>query len=110
MLKQVDSKDREKIIKETLLNGVSNFIIAGYNIKGSKKAIEIAKNYEQIYTTVGISPNDVKDNVHESILQIEEIARNRHFISKGGEVDYERVALTVLDDFKKSRLGRITLL
>ena len=41
---------------------------------------------------------------------LEEIAKNRHFVTKGGEVDYERVALTVLDDFKKSRLGQITLL
>ena len=41
---------------------------------------------------------------------LEQIAENRHFVTKGGEVDYERVALTVLDDFKKARLGKITLL
>ncbi len=78
--------DREQMIKETLLNGVSNFIIAGYNIKSSKKAIEIAQNYEQIYTTAGISPNDVEDiknNVNESILEIEEIAKNRKVVAIG---------------------------
>jgi len=78
--------DREQIIKETLINGVSNFIIAGYNIEGSKKAIEIAYNYEQIYTTAGISPNDVEDiknNVDESILKIEEIAKNKKVVAIG---------------------------
>jgi len=78
--------DRENLIKETLSNGVSNFIIAGYNIAGSKKAIEIAKNYEQIYTTAGISPNDVEDIneiVDESILQIEEIAKNKKVVAIG---------------------------
>ena len=78
--------DREQIIKETLANGVSNFIIAGYNIEGSKKAIEIAENYEQIYTTAGISPNDVEDiknNVNESILEIEEIAKNKKVVAIG---------------------------
>lgn len=78
--------DRQQIIKETLSNGVSNFIIAGYNIEGSKKAIEIAENYEQIYTTVGISPNDVediKDNVDESVSQIEEIAKNKKVVAIG---------------------------
>ena len=33
--------DRDQIIKETLNSGVSNFIISGYNIESSKKAIEI---------------------------------------------------------------------
>ena len=69
--------DREEIIKETLSNGVSNFIVAGYNVQSSKKAIEISEEYQEIYAIVGISPNDVeeiKDNANESILQIEEIA------------------------------------
>jgi len=78
--------DREQIIKETLANGVSNFIIAGYNIESSKKAIEIAENYEEVCTTAGISPNDVEDiknNVNESISQIEEIAKNKKVVAIG---------------------------
>lgn len=78
--------DREQIIKETLSNGVSNFIVAGYNITGSKKAIKIAKEYEQVYTTAGISPNDVddiKNNINESILEIEEIAKNKKVVAIG---------------------------
>ena len=43
-------------------------------------------------------------------LQIfEEICKKRGFISRGGEVDYERGAIGILDDFKKGRLGKITL-
>ena len=78
--------DRKEIIKETLAKGVSNFIIAGYNIEGSKKAIEIAEGYEQIYTTAGISPNDVediKDSIVESVSQIEEIAKNKKVVAIG---------------------------
>lgn len=78
--------DREQIIKETFSNGVSNFIVAGYNIEGSKKAIEIAQNHEQVYATVGISPNDVDDikaSVNENILSIEEIAKNRKVVAIG---------------------------
>ena len=36
--------DRKEIIRETLSSGVSNFIVAGFNIESSKKAIQIAKN------------------------------------------------------------------
>ncbi len=78
--------DREKIIKETLNNGVSNFIVAGYNIESSKKAIEIADKYEAIYAIAGISPNgveDIKDKADESILEIEEIAKNKKVVAIG---------------------------
>ena len=40
---------------------------------------------------------------------LEQIAQSRHFVTKGGDVDYDRVCFAVLDDFKKGRLGKITL-
>ena len=43
-------------------------------------------------------------------LQIyEEICKKRGFIARGGEVDYERGANGIFDDFRKGKLGRITL-
>ena len=46
--------DREEIISQTLSNGVSNFIVAGYNLDSSKKAVKIAGDYESVYAIVGI--------------------------------------------------------
>lgn len=74
-------EDREKIILETLNEGVSNFIVAGYNIESSKKAVEIAKMYEGIYATVGISPNDLDkiksiNDIQENINELESIINN----------------------------------
>lgn len=39
----------------------------------------------------------------------DEICLKRGFISRGGEVDYERGAIGILDDFRKGRIGKITL-
>ena len=80
--------DREDIIKETLLNGVSNFIVAGYSIESSKKAIEIAEKYDEIYAIVGISPNDLEDikieqDISKSIYEIEKIANNKKAVAIG---------------------------
>ena len=79
--------DRELIIKETLSNGVSNFIVAGYNIESSKKAIEIAKEYEGIFAIVGISPNDLKDmdtdDIDNNISEIEELTDNDKVVAIG---------------------------
>ncbi|MBQ4444605.1 MAG: ribosome biogenesis GTPase YlqF [Clostridia bacterium] len=39
----------------------------------------------------------------------EEIARVRGFVLKKGEIDYERTAAAVMDDFRKGRMGKIIL-
>ncbi len=40
---------------------------------------------------------------------LEEIGRKRGFLIKGGEIDYERAAVIVSDEFRAGKLGRITL-
>ena len=80
--------DREKIIEETLASGVSNFIVAGYNIESSKKAIEIAERYKEAYAIVGISPNDIEtikteEDVTKNIFKIEKIANNKKVLAIG---------------------------
>lgn len=40
---------------------------------------------------------------------LEAIGRKRGFLIKGGEIDYERAAVIVADEFRAGKLGRITL-
>ncbi len=40
---------------------------------------------------------------------IEDIAVKRKYVIGGGEIDYERAARVVVDDFRKGRIGRLTL-
>ena len=70
--------DRDEIIKETLENNVSNFIIAGYSLESSKKATEIAQKYNEAYVIVGISPNDLEniktdEDLENSINELEKL-------------------------------------
>ena len=72
--------DRKEIIEQTLKNGVSNFIVAGYNIESSKKALNIVKEYKELYSIVGISPNDIEDikedkDIDTNILKIEKLIK-----------------------------------
>ena len=80
-------KDRDEIIKETLENNVSNFIVAGYDIESSKKAIEIAKKYDKVYAIVGISPNDLDEiithkDINNSINELEKLVLASNVDSK----------------------------
>ena len=66
-------QDREEIIQKIYDSGVEKFISAGYSLESSKRAINLANKYEFIYTTVGISPNDVKQTIEETIEDIKEL-------------------------------------
>lgn len=50
---------------------------------------------------------DVADKATAVIF--EEIAEKRGFLMRGGEIDTERCAKAILDDFRKGKLGKITL-
>ena len=76
-------KNRDSLITDMYNFGVTRIINAGYDIQSSKKAIEIANKYEFIYTTAGISPNDVEDFTHDYLDAIEEIAKNKKCVAIG---------------------------
>lgn len=45
----------------------------------------------------------------EPLNMLEQVCKKRGFMMRGGEFDYERAERAVIDDFRKGKLGRITL-
>ena len=88
--------DREEVIKEICESGVKNFITAGYSVESSKKALEIANKYDFIYTTAGISPNDIpqtEEELWKQLAEIEQISKeNSKKVCAIGEIglDFSR--------------------
>lgn len=68
-------EDRDEIIKAIYESGVTKFVSAGYSIESSKKGIELAEKYDFIYTTCGISPNDIPETIEELEEQLREVER-----------------------------------
>ena len=80
--------DREEIIEEIHNEGVS-FISAGYSLEGSKKAIELSKKYDFIYSTCGISPNDIpqiEEELWKMLDEIERLAKENDKVLAIGEI------------------------
>ena len=71
--------DREDVINKVHSSGVERLVNAGYSLESSKKAFNIAKNYDWMYVICGISPNDIPDNEEELNKQIAEL---EYFINK----------------------------
>ncbi len=67
------NNDREELIESLKNENVTKIVSAGYCLEGSRKAIQLSEKYSFIYCTVGISPNDIKDNYLEDITEIDKI-------------------------------------
>lgn len=75
--------DREQIIKKIYSEGITKMTCIGYNIESSKWAVEISNNYDFMYSTVGISPNDIDGLDISYIDEIRKIAENNKIVAIG---------------------------
>ena len=81
--------DREEVIKEIKKSGVTKLISAGYSLEGSIRGLELANKYEFIYTTSGISPNDIpqtEDELWIMLSKIKEMAKENKKVLAIGEI------------------------
>ncbi len=76
-------EDRNELIKNIYSEGITKIINAGYSLESSKKALQTADNYNFMYTTVGISPNDIEDFKKEDLIEIENLAKNKKVVAMG---------------------------
>lgn len=79
----------------------------------------LKKNYQpQLYNRYDIT-EDIFDNVDTETMMnpenaaalciMEHIARKRGCIKKGSDIDYEKCAACILDDFREGKIGNISL-
>ncbi len=61
------------VIEDALKAGVDKIIINGYDVKSSIEAVSLANKYENVYASVGISPqnvDDLNDNAYDMINEL----------------------------------------
>ncbi len=72
-----------EIIEDIHNSGVTKLITAGYSLESTKKAIEIAHNYDFVYATAGISPNDIDDLGERNFDEIRCLAKDKKVVAIG---------------------------
>ncbi len=63
------------------------------------------KNFDIVSSRYGVNCNADSD----ALEVVENIAIKKAFKLKGGDVDYDRVCVMILEDYKKGKLGKIVL-
>ncbi len=75
--------DRKEIIQDCLDHNVTRMTVVGYDVPSSKLAVSIAHEYDFIYATVGISPNDVDGFKEEDLQVIEDLSHDEKVCAIG---------------------------
>lgn len=77
------AEDIDTVIPRAFASGVSCIITVGIDIDSSKKAIEIAENYSNVYATVGIHPHNVHGLTDHSYSELEKISTHEKVVAYG---------------------------
>ena len=77
-------------------------------LDGQDLAVELLGVLNEAYPGVLEATYQIPSSV-DSYQLLEEIARSRNCLLKGGELDTGKAALLLLDDFRNGKLGRLTL-
>lgn len=82
-------EDRKELINKIQSDGVEILVTAGYSLESSKDAIKLANKYPFIYTTIGVSPNDIpesKEKINEEIEELKKLYNTNKKIVAVGEI------------------------
>ena len=75
--------DFEEIIKESKLNGVSKFIVIGWDKESSFKAVELAHKNENVFATIGFHPSDIFGVSEEDFKETMDLLKDDKVVALG---------------------------
>ncbi|TET18840.1 TatD family deoxyribonuclease [Candidatus Bathyarchaeota archaeon] len=84
-------KDREKAISRARKAGVEHIVNIGFDLNGSRKAIELAEKYNGFYATVGIHPHNASQLNQNVLDELRKLSENPKVVAIGEiGLDYYR--------------------
>ena len=91
-------------IKTSILNGVDLFMIPGDNLVNSKKAIELATLFPQVYCAIGVHPSDVMElDIEETINELRRLYKTSSKIKAIGEIGMDKYWVKEENVIKKQK-------
>ena len=87
------AEDLDDILLRAKLASVERIITIGRTLQSSRKAIQLAERYPQIYASVGIHPNSVSQEREDFLSELEEMVKHPRVVAVGQTgLDYYRLA------------------
>jgi len=77
------AEDVPAVIERSRAAGVAGWITVGTHLEDSRKAVELAAQYENMYATVGIHPHDAKDGNTDALNELRRLAQGEKVVAIG---------------------------
>jgi TatD DNase family protein len=75
--------DRDAVIRRAVESGVTRLLTIGVDVPSSRRAIELAEQYAEVYAAVGVHPNDCADFDAAMLQEVRSLAQHPKVIAIG---------------------------
>ena len=75
--------DRDDVIRRAIEAGVTRMLTIGVDVPSSRRAIELAEQYESVYAAVGVHPNDAAEFNNDTAHEIRALAPHPKVVAIG---------------------------
>lgn len=75
--------DRDEVIKRAIDSGVTRLLTIGVDVPSSRRAVELAAQYAEVYAAVGVHPNDCADFDAALLQEVRALAQQPKVIAIG---------------------------
>lgn len=75
--------DREYLIENLKKNGIELVVNVGADMESSRKSVNLANLYDNIYAVVGFHPHAAKEMTDESLKEIENLSKDKKVLAIG---------------------------
>lgn len=75
--------DVENVINDAKISGVERIITAGYNLVSSKRCVELANNYSEIYAVIGVHPENIGEANEDYLEELKALASSDKVVGIG---------------------------
>lgn len=75
--------DRDEVIRRAIDSGVTRMLTIGVGVPSSRRAVELAAQYAEVYAAVGVHPNDCADFDVATVQEVRSLAQQPKVIAIG---------------------------
>jgi TatD DNase family protein len=76
-------EDVEVVIKRALAHGVSRVVAVSSNLESSRRTLEIARTFPQVFAAVGVHPHEALSLNKEVLEELEKLSENQKVVAIG---------------------------
>jgi len=97
------ANDFDNVLRRATEAGVTRIITIGTSVESSRRAVDLAEKYPNIFAVIGVHPTYVEEAGEDVITPLRELAKNSRVVAIGETgLDYHRLPSLELADERKT--------